>query len=412
LSDVVDAIIIGAGPAGSTAAILLAQAGWSVALVEKQTFPRRKVCGECIAAPNLPLLERLGITEAFDGLTGEDLRQVALMLGKKTITADLPALSDSRYAWGRAIGREHLDSLLLEKAAAAGARILQPWTVKSISGSLGHYVCEIASASVYVPDEVRRLVSPIVIAACGSWERQSFMHEEKPSHRPGDLFAFKANFHNSRLQPGLLPVLAFAGGYGGMVLCGDNVMTLACCIRRDALQDCRLRFSRRTAAESVEAYLRASCAGVEQALEQAERQGSWLSVGPLQPGIRLHKAQHEFFLIGNAAAEAHPIIGEGISMAMQSAWLLCDKLIAQGKGKTQSAAAWRQTRKTYIHAWRRNFTLRLRLAAMFAHLAMRPRWSAALLPLLQRWPEAITKGAFLSGKARPLLHEQLQREMP
>jgi len=40
-----DALVIGAGPAGSTAARLLAQAGWSVALVEKSVFPRRKVCG-------------------------------------------------------------------------------------------------------------------------------------------------------------------------------------------------------------------------------------------------------------------------------------------------------------------------------------------------------------------------------
>ncbi|MEO8808750.1 MAG: FAD-dependent oxidoreductase, partial [Rhodanobacter sp.] len=48
-----DAIIVGAGPAGSTAAILLAKAGWSVALVEKHAYPRRKVCGECIAATNL-----------------------------------------------------------------------------------------------------------------------------------------------------------------------------------------------------------------------------------------------------------------------------------------------------------------------------------------------------------------------
>ena len=47
-----DALIIGAGPAGSSAAILLATAGWSVALIEKQAFPRRKVCGECVAASN------------------------------------------------------------------------------------------------------------------------------------------------------------------------------------------------------------------------------------------------------------------------------------------------------------------------------------------------------------------------
>lgn len=56
-----DVIIIDAGPAGASAATLLAQAGWSVALIEKQIFPRRKVCGECIAASNLPLLDALGI---------------------------------------------------------------------------------------------------------------------------------------------------------------------------------------------------------------------------------------------------------------------------------------------------------------------------------------------------------------
>ena len=60
-----DAIVVGAGPAGSTAAILLASAGWSVALIEKQPFPRRKVCGACIGAGNLPLLATLGIGDEF-----------------------------------------------------------------------------------------------------------------------------------------------------------------------------------------------------------------------------------------------------------------------------------------------------------------------------------------------------------
>ena len=49
-----DAVIVGAGLAGSAAAIQLARAGWSVALIERQRFPRRKVCGECVAASNLP----------------------------------------------------------------------------------------------------------------------------------------------------------------------------------------------------------------------------------------------------------------------------------------------------------------------------------------------------------------------
>src|SRR5450631_2851045 len=76
-----DAVVVGAGPAGSTAAILLARAGWAVALVERQRFPRRKVCGECIAASNLPLLETLGIGAAFAAAAGAELHRVALMRG-------------------------------------------------------------------------------------------------------------------------------------------------------------------------------------------------------------------------------------------------------------------------------------------------------------------------------------------
>ena len=100
-----DAIIIGAGPAGSTAAILLARAGWSVAIVEKKRFPRRKVCGECIAASNLPLLDALGIGAQFEASAGPELRRLALMQGERTALADLPPANHPRHAWGRALGR-------------------------------------------------------------------------------------------------------------------------------------------------------------------------------------------------------------------------------------------------------------------------------------------------------------------
>ena len=62
-----DALIIGGGPAGSAAAILLAKAGWRVTIVERKEFPRRKVCGEYLSATNWPLLESLGIAEPFAG---------------------------------------------------------------------------------------------------------------------------------------------------------------------------------------------------------------------------------------------------------------------------------------------------------------------------------------------------------
>ena len=127
----VDAIIVGAGPAGCTAAIRLAGAGWSVAMVEKSVFPRRKVCGECIAASNLPLLDALGVGAEFDGLAGPELRQVGLFVGARRIEAALPPMRHPVHRWGRALGREHLDSMLLARARALGVQVWQPWSVKA-----------------------------------------------------------------------------------------------------------------------------------------------------------------------------------------------------------------------------------------------------------------------------------------
>ena len=60
-----DALIVGGGPSGSAAASLLARAGWRVTLIEKATFPRRKVCGEFISSASLPLLRDLGVADRF-----------------------------------------------------------------------------------------------------------------------------------------------------------------------------------------------------------------------------------------------------------------------------------------------------------------------------------------------------------
>jgi flavin-dependent dehydrogenase len=114
-------------------------------------------------------------------------------------------------------------------------------------------------------------------------------------------------------------------------------------------------------------------------------------------------ATNALLLIGNAAGEAHPIIGEGISMAMQSAWLLCERLLRHDSG----TVAYGRIRKKYGKDWRRHFASRLRLAAVFAHLAMRPRLSRGLLPLIEYWPSFLTCGAYISGKVRPLYSARL-----
>jgi flavin-dependent dehydrogenase len=164
------------------------------------------------------------------------------------------------------------------------------------------------------------------------------------------------------------------------------------------LQTSRVLTPSAPAGIAVEATLRRSCPGARDALQDARREGSWLSVGPIRPGIRL-SAPCGVFRVGNAAGESHPLIGEGISMALQSARLLVDLL------KQQPAAAIDGRRamilqRCYAHTWRQHFLPRVRLAAIFAHVTMRPMLSEPVSGVLRQWPQLLTAAARFTGKAR------------
>src|SRR5271156_5764696 len=116
MSERFEVLVIGGGPGGATAAQLLAQSGWSVAIVERKAFPRRKVCGEYLSATNLPLLDRLGVGNVFRTSAGPEVRRVGLFAGDVQLAADLPEVD---AGWGRALCRDRLDTLLLSNAAGA-----------------------------------------------------------------------------------------------------------------------------------------------------------------------------------------------------------------------------------------------------------------------------------------------------
>jgi flavin-dependent dehydrogenase len=365
-----DALIVGAGPAGSAAARLLAEAGWRVALIEKAEFPRRKVCGEFISAPTMAVLKACGVAAPFIVAAGPPVMRVGVYAGKAMLTAP------REQVWGRALGREHLDVMLRDAAFGAGAQLFQPAEVTGLARTADGFVCTL--------DDGHELVARTVIAASGSWNPKGIFAVPAGQASASDLFAFKAHFHGDALPPGLMPLLAFPGGYGGLVHTDQGRLSLSCCIRRDALARARTRHGGK-AADAVLAHILESTKGARLALENAALEGHFLSTGPIHPGIRT-RADHGLYFTGNIAGEAHPVIAEGISMAIQSSGLLARLLVA-GRGDD------------YALAWKRRFAPRIRAASLFAHLAMRGTTRAAALALLRAAPGLMGLGARLSGKA-------------
>src|SRR5438552_3879779 len=110
-----DVLIVGAGPAGAVAAIVLARAGARVRLLDRATFPRDKLCGDTINPGTLAVLRRLGLSDQIE--------RRALRVDGMLLTGERGVTVEGRYPRGLrgcAILRRELDSLLVEQAVAAG----------------------------------------------------------------------------------------------------------------------------------------------------------------------------------------------------------------------------------------------------------------------------------------------------
>jgi len=316
-----DVLVIGGGPAGATAALLLARAGRSVALIEKAAFPRRKVCGEYVAAPAASFLRSLGMR------LEPSVRRIAVWAGSRSLQAPLPA------PYASTLAREDLDAFLLDKASEAGATIFQPLKAASLCRTKSGFVCESIEART-------------VVAAHGSWEPGALPTQAlRSAPQASDLLAFKAHFHDVALEADTIALVPFPGGYGGLLMLGDGRATFACCIRRDALE--ALRQPGVPAGESVFLHALRASTGLRRSFEKASTEGAWLAAGPLRPGVRA-PYRDGVFAVGNAAGEVHPIVGQGISLALRSAILVSRTLDAPhvyeaGCRKLYSGALWPST---------------------------------------------------------------------
>ena len=121
-SRVHDVLVIGGGPAGAACAYWLADAGWDVVVVEKKVFPREKTCGDGLTPRSVRQLTDMGLAGALAGAHRyRGLRSVAYGMTMELPWPEHPSFPDIGYV----ITRHDLDQLVAERAAKAGAELLQ-----------------------------------------------------------------------------------------------------------------------------------------------------------------------------------------------------------------------------------------------------------------------------------------------
>jgi len=130
--EIFDVAIIGGGPAGSSSAAFCARAGLHTLVLEREKFPREKVCGDCINPSCWPVLERLAIAAQVLDLSHSELNSVEFIaIDGHKVSVDLPT-GDPPEAGEISVKRSLFDHLLLKRAREVGALVREEITVTAL----------------------------------------------------------------------------------------------------------------------------------------------------------------------------------------------------------------------------------------------------------------------------------------
>jgi flavin-dependent dehydrogenase len=326
-----DLIVVGAGPAGSACAITAARAGAKVLLLEKDRFPRQKVCGEFVSPESLGLLH--GFLENGKFQSCPQVISSRIFLDNKTLKLPVSPAAQS-------IPRFDLDPALFAAAQNAGVTVCEGVAVKQVQHNEFFKVC--TSENTYA--------ARAVVNATGRWSKLTQFDVAGKDKWIG----LKAHFTEPS-PPQTVDLYFFPGGYCGVTPVGKNSVNACAMVRADAAHTLEEVFTKEP--------------------RLYERSRVWQPLFPTvtTSPLYFHDPVTEsdgMFLAGDAAGFIDPFAGDGISLALQSGTLAAQSIVPFLRG----SSALEEAHGQYQAAYRRRFAPAFRNAARLRSALAAPKW--------------------------------------
>jgi geranylgeranyl reductase family protein len=321
--DLLDAIVVGGGPSGATMAWALARRGARVTVLEREVFPREKVCGDFIEPSGLRIIRAMGALEAVAAAAPQPIRRLRVQHGPHVSFHGSIPYYDGQHGLpdhARIIPREALDSLLLARARVVGAEVAEGRAVVAVRREDGVMAVEVSEA-----DTTRTLRARVVIGADGTESVVARDMGLRVSDRRHISVSQRAYVEGVDLDPAEAAIFFDEDtipGYGWMFPTADGRANFGVGLLGETCERLGVSVPQTFAAAVERLRIRhPGCAGAR------------LASRPIGGVVKMYGAAgpNHFdggLLIGDAGAFADPITGEGITQGMESALIAAETVLA------------------------------------------------------------------------------------